>query len=268
MENSVAKKVTQLPTTATQTQSQSEILTSDITLPRVFLMQGLSELVEQRKATPGDIVKSTTGEKLGDPETPVSFVPLRVTSEWMLAERIGGKFKYKGTEPRNAKNEDLPWEFEKNGASWKRSKVLNVYALLADDIVAYKAEIKEMLEKGEMPDINKSLLPVMISFRVTSFPAGKSVVTLFAQVQDMRRFKADAQPFHYVLPLCCKSVTNDSGTFYVYEVGKAKKLSTDLIEEASRWFDILNQTTNIKVDSDEGADEDVVAKRTSREQEF
>jgi hypothetical protein len=234
-----------------------EVLNSDIIIPKLLLMQGLSEFVSERKKDPttnksigqGDMVRSTTGEIVADPDTTVDIVPLKMSAEWRLEEKVGGKFEYRGTEPRTASNEDSPWEFKKDGADWKRTKVINLFALLPKDVVAYRAELQKAVETGEMPDLNKTLMPVVISFRSTSFNAGKKVATFYAQLRDILRLNPNVRPFHYTLELSCYQDKNDKGTYYVFDIGKTKKLAQDLVDEAARWYGILNTMKEIRVDA-------------------
>lgn len=249
-------KNTQLQVAPQQTETQ-EVLNSDIIIPKLLLMQGLSEFVSERKKDPntnkpigqGDMVRSTTGEIVADPESKIDIVPLKMSTEWRLEEKVGGKFEYRGTEPRTAANEDSPWEFKKDGAEWKRTKVINLFALLPKDIAGYREEIKKAVDSGEMPDLNKTLMPVVISFRSTSFNAGKKVATFYAQLRDILRMNPAVRPFHYTLELSCYQDKNDKGQYYVFDIGKTKKLAQDLVEEASRWYGILNAMKEIRVDT-------------------
>ncbi len=250
-----------------------EIMASDIIIPKLLLMQGLSEFVNERKAQQGDMVRSTTAEVVGGPEKPVDFIPLKMTSDWIIQEKQGQKFEYRGTIARNAGNETLPWTFYKtptgqevveptaNTIEWRRMKVLNVYALLPQDIQAYQDEMKKLADTGEMPDLNKTLLPIVLSFRSTSFNAGKSVATFFAQLRDASRYNPSVKPYHYALTLECSADKNDKGSFYVFQVsGKTKKVDPKLVDEAARWYDTLSNLSSIKIDT---TDEDEAAPAAS-----
>jgi hypothetical protein len=144
----------------------------------------------------------------------------------------------------NASNQDAPWEFEKDGAQWKRTKAINVYALLPQDIVAERAEM-EKVKKGEMPDPDKALVPVMISFRVTSYNAGKDVVTHFAKAK-----KFGLPGYVSTLKLACVEDKNDDGSFYVFRVSASGKTSAEDQKTAQYWHEIL-RTSRVQVDADE-----------------
>jgi hypothetical protein len=246
-----------------------ELLNSDIIIPRLCLMQGQSELVKHRKAQDGDMVrvvpKTTNMEIVGGPDKSIEIIPLKLTSDWVLQEDVRGKFEFRKVEARTAATENYPWDFYRDadgkeattpflGATrWKRTKTLNLLALLSSDIERYLAEIKKFMETGEAPDLNKTLLPVMISFRSTSFPAGQGVATFYAQVRDMMRYTKEVKGHHYSLNLSCKMTENDKGQFFIFQIGKASKINKAFLEEANRWYTILNSSMarNIRVAEEE-----------------
>lgn len=237
-----------------------EILKGDVLIPKLLLMQGLSDLVADRKAQQGDIVRSTSAEKVGDPDKAVEFIPLVLKNEWTLMEEINGKYEYRSTEPRTSKNEDQPWEFTQNGAPWKRVKVITCFALLLDDVNAEAKEIEKFKKTGEMPDLNKTLLPVAISFRSTSYVAGKGVSTHFAKAAAMTRF--GVKPHAFSLMLSCKQEKNDKGNYFVFGVSQGKKVDAAAFDIADAWVNRL-RTQTVRVD--EGADVETHQPSGSRE---
>lgn len=247
------------------------ILATDIIVPKILLMQGLSELVDQRKAQAGDFVRSTTEAKMGDDKSaPIDFIPLKVVTEWREEEKVGQKFEFRKTLPRTPANEDYPWSFFKNpqgqefdkpgqlGATeHRRVKVINCFALLPSDIDAFNAEMAKAAETGEMPDLNKTVLPIQISFRSTSYNAGKTVTTFFAQIREMLQFNPNVKSYGYTLPLSCFGDKNDKGSYYVMKVGTPKKLDEKYLSMAKSWYERLAAMKEIKVD--ESKDSEVVA---------
>lgn len=231
------------------------MLSGDMLIPRLLLMQGLSEFITERKKSSkgqalaqGDMVRSTNLDLLGGPDGGVDIIPLKMVNEWRLEESVGGKFEYRMREPRTAANDGSPWEFEKNGAKWKRTKVINLYCLLVQDVLKFSEEIKKAAETGEMPDMDTALLPVVVSFRSMSYNAGKGVATFFAKVEDMKRYSAQAVPYGYSLSLTCKQTKNEKGSFYVFEVGKSSKQPEAVTKEAARWYEILRGPVALRVD--------------------
>lgn len=213
-------------------------LQSDILIPQVLLMQGLSDFVAERIAVMGDIVRSTTAEKLGDDKNPIEFIPLALTNDWMESERVGEKYEFRSRYARTAKNELLNWEFTKNGGAWKRTKVINCFALLTKDIDAYVQEIETFQKTGEIPDLNKTLLPVVISFRSKSFKAGRAVATHFTKAASMAAFGAKAHGFSLILG--CYPDKNNKGNYFVFDIRPGKKISGISYTEAEKWVALIS----------------------------
>lgn len=245
-----------------------EILSTDIVIPRLLLMQGLSEFVVEGLGRQGEILRSSTKEKIaglqapGEPFKTVNFIPLKVTMDWAEKEKIGQKFEFRRSLPRTFANENSPWSFWRNpqgvesdkpglmGATeWQRVKGINVFALLPTDVDAFTAEMAKATYDGEMPDLTKTVLPVVISFRSTSFNAGKSVTTFFAQVAEMARSVPAIRSYKYCMSLGCKADKNEKGAFYIFDVGQPQKLAQSYHAQAERWFNLLNSLKDVKIDS-------------------
>jgi hypothetical protein len=246
-----------------------EVLSGDIVVPKILLMQGLSKLVaEDRKAQSGDIVRSTTEKKIGDDKSaPIAFIPLKLMNTWREEEKMGQKFAFRRSIPRTPGNENQPWsffrnpqgqEFDKPGSlgatEWRRVKEISCFVLLPGDIDAFEAEMKKAEETGEMPDLNSTILPNMISFRSTSFNAGKTVATYFAQIQEMLQYNKNVKSFGYTLPLTCVADKNDKGNFFVWKVGTPTKLEAKYLAHAERWYNTLMSLKDIKVDESKDAE--------------
>ena len=258
MSNAVAKNAqSSVPAVAPAREPNPDVLHSDVLIPMVLLMQGLSDLVAEGKAVMGDMVRSTTGEKIGSHKDPIEFVPLAIKNFWAVMEKVGQKHEFRKMVPRRAivttddakaeqsrldcdrEDENLPWEFQYRGTQWKRVKLLNVFALLPKDIKAFEAEVKKAKETGEMPDLDKTLMPVVIPFRSISFPAGRKVVTHFTKADAMAHL--GAKPHGFALTLSAYQDKNDKGTFYVYDVGNTRKLSKDELKFTEQWVNILGK---------------------------
>lgn len=238
---------------AAETATNQEVVASDVLIPRLLLMQGISPLVTSRKASLGDMVRSTTGEKVGDPEHPVEIVPIRMTNSWINFEVVGNKPEFRGMEERNTSNEQLPWEYEGDTPNkWTRRKAITLYALLPADVEKYEKEIERAIEAGEAPDLNRTVLPVVLTFQSTSFKwAGKKCASFFNNVRvnaARMKGKMDIAPFQYMLPLTCREEKNNKGSFYVFDMNPPKALKDQKVrDEAARWSTILN-TTRVRTD--------------------
>jgi hypothetical protein len=192
-----------------------EVIASDVVLPRICLMQGLSEMVSERKAQIGDIVRSTSEEVLGSDKKPIEFIPITFRNMWKLQETVPGKKRpeFRGLEPRNAGNDHLPWDFKKDGADWQRIKVVEVFALLPQDLDE-DYTTKANAADGDIPNLDKTLLPCVITFQSTGFKAGKAVVTHFVRAQENL-----VEPYLYKLSLGAFEKSNDQGKFMVWDIG-------------------------------------------------
>lgn len=260
--HAVQRHEEQLPQTSHQAPVQ-EILATDITVPSLLLMQGLSDFVTERKAQLGDIVRASTVEKLGEPGKVIPFVPLKITTAWAEQEKVGQKFEFRRLLERTPQNEHLPWSFWRNlqgdtfdrpgqlGANaWRRVKSINVFAMLPHDIDAFEAELAKAAAEGDIPDLAKTAMPVSISFRSTSFNAGKDVTTHYLHIAEAAE-KANLpnlRPWHYQLGLTCVPDKNEKGSFFVWKVTPAQKLDRKYLPTIEKWVKRVNQG-NVKVDS-------------------
>jgi hypothetical protein len=213
---------------------EEEILSSNVVIPKLLLMQALSAFVVDGKAVAGEFVRSSTVEKLGLKEKGVDIIPLTFTNTWVIKERVGNKYEFRGIEPMTAANQDLPWEFKQNGTDWKRVKSINLYALLPADIAAEKTEM-DKAAKGEDADPDKALIPVLISFRSTSFPAGKDVVTHFAKA---KKFKLPG--YVSTLTVSAHHEKNDQGAYFVMDVKTSGKTPKEYLETCEYWRTLIS----------------------------
>lgn len=232
-----------LATSAALTPGREEILADAIVIPRILLMQGLSDLVAEGKAVMGEMLRSNTHEVVGKPESPVEFIPLTYNLTWVLSEKVGQKYEYRSSEPLTPQNNDLPWDFTQNGTEWKRTKSLNLYALLTKDISAEKSELAKV-ESGDLPDPDKALLPVLISFRSTSFKAGQDIMTHFAKA---RKFNLPGHVSRMMLK--CTKEKNDLGTYYIFRVENVGKTSPEDLKLCDYWRNLVG-SGKVQVDEE------------------
>jgi hypothetical protein len=246
--------------------SAQETLRSDVVVPRLLLMQQMSEFVTNKEKTPegkrlesGMLIRSTNKEVLAQAEDleggakELEIIPLSYTNTWVIQMKVGQKYEYKAQMPRTARNENDQFEWkEKDGSEWRRVKTINLFCLLGSDIEAEAAELKKLQETGEQPDLNKMLLPVVISFRSTSFQAGKEVATHFAKAQSLVKY--GAKPYGTSMILRILPEKNDKGAYYVMRTAPGKKVPKENFEKAGEWATVVS-TSNVKVDS-EGTDEE------------
>jgi hypothetical protein len=192
---------------------------SDILIPKLHLMQGLSDLVAEGKASMGDIINSTTGEKLGDKKDSIEFVPVSTFKTWVIFE----DGEYKQTIPMTPDNSHWLLEEQVGEMSVTRDKVLNFYVLLSKEVG------------------NGDAMPFVVSFRRTSYTAGKKVATHFAKMSMLR-----AAPYAKTLKLTCKFEKNDKGSYYVFDIEQGRKSTAEEVAAAEMWKPIVSR--GVKVD--------------------
>lgn len=245
----IVNRTNNLPSTEVN-QEVAEVLRSDIILPYLTVAQAMSEAVAERKAQIGDIIRTTDRVKYGDPDKPVDIIFLGApATKWIYENKNNSeKWKFHHIEARTASNEVLPWYFfadedgnelpenDKRAIPWRRVKQLLAFAILPEDIAAAEAEMKK-LDEGGLPDPSKALTPLAVSFRSTSYNAGKDVSTLFTQAKSMR-----TPIWRYQVQICCKQEKNDDGTFYVWTVDRAKPtaVKAEFLDQVKFWAEMLS----------------------------
>jgi hypothetical protein len=218
---------------------------TDIKIPAMRMCQQMSERVAEGKAQAGDVVLSTRQDVLCPKGQAVEFIPLMTFKTWQLSKKVNGKFLFQKTEPMTPENVNSEWSWEEDGEEWKRTRVLNFYCLLPSDI---EKEIKalEAVKRGEMPDPDDALLPVLMSFRSTSYDAGKDLATHFKKAEHF-----SLPPAVTTFKLTTELIKGDQGHYYVYRVEKSRKTTTEELTVAKGWFDTLHKVNVIADDPEE-----------------
>jgi hypothetical protein len=200
-----------------------DISSEDMIIPKLLVMQGLSDLVADGKATMGEFRSSLDGKKLGDEKSPVEFVVFNTFKDWVISE--DGEFTQ--IVPVTAENQGWAYEEVINGHAIKRVKGLNFYVLLTEDIK------------------NNEAFPYVISFRSTSYTAGKKLATHLAK---LRMFKQPSAA--QVFSLSTIREKNDKGTFMVLDVTPAAKATPEQLASAWQWHEVLKTSKSVKIDEE------------------
>lgn len=225
----------------------------DYLIPRVLLMQGQSEFVQERKATIGDMVRSTNYEKLGDDKNPLTIIPLKVVPLWRNEELVGKKYEFRSNEPRTRMNEKLPWEYVQNGVQWRRVQTLDCYCLLEKDVDADKAQ-----SESDNVDLSKMLGPVVIRFSSLSFNASKLITTQFLNASMISAKRGVLiPPFRNKIVVGCRGESNDKGSFFLYMTTPGPVVNEYESKVAMEWYEQLNTRTDLRVDEVEESTSDV-----------
>ena len=145
-----------------------ELFSNDIIIPKIWLVQAISELRKQKKADEGDFVDSLTGEILSEVGTPLRFIVIKTFKRWQTFEVLpDGKRKFMSSEIMvYGKNHDLKYDDVLEGKKIVRRQVISAYVLIERDAI-----------KG----INK---PYIIDFASSSKYAGRILVSDIATLNN------------------------------------------------------------------------------------
>ena len=204
----------------------------DILMPRVAVLQGLSELVTEGKGVMGDLADSLSGENFGKE---ITFIPLflfktrvafktgeglvMMSRNGMTITQASDEYKDRIGQPCD----DVP-EAQWNGTEPPLlSKVFNFPSVIVG-------------KEGEMP--------ICITFLRTGMKAGKILTSLIARSAEdtfARKYK-----------LSTRDEKNDKGTYAVPVIELVGVCSDDEYAAAKKWYSMLRSKT-IDVDMEEQA---------------
>ena len=155
-----------------EVEADQNISSSDITIPKVLIMQGQSPKVLEGEATFGELRDSLNWEKVGcakigkkDAE-PMNFLPVHWQKFWIIKGNIDGQWKTIGMDIMTRENEGLdPWTSWTNdeGTECKRIYCHMFYGILEGKSIPYNIAFKSSSKKAgdsivtQMYVINKSL---------------------------------------------------------------------------------------------------------------
>lgn len=192
------------------------VSSKDIVLPRLWLMQALSQYVEEGKAQAGDMVNSLTGDVIAKSGSAVQFVPFKHEKFWFSYSLASGKPELIGVEPVTSTNVNRVTEQELNGVKIQHQYAIRVYGLV----------------EGEA-------LPVAVTFKSTSLRAGKQLLTEIYVKNKM----AGKSPAARYMELGAKKEKNDKGVFYVFTCKSGGDVPVALQQDALNWYKTLDNSS-------------------------
>lgn len=200
---------------------------SDIIIPKILLMQAISQLVEAEKAKQGDFVHSLDEVVVGSKEDkPVEFIPLGMFKTLQTYENNN----YVKTESLTPENAALPYEEVINGVTVNRTKTMNYYVIRPDDVE------------------NMSVFPMVITFKRTSLKGGKKLATKLMMLEEF-----GAEIYMKTFKLVAKQEEGEKGKYYVMDIVDGRKSNDIEVKQAIKWSERL-KTQGVKVhDADEEA---------------
>lgn len=150
-----------------------ELFSNDMLIPKVWLIQSMSEMRKQKKAEEGQFVDSQTEEVLADIGGVLKFVVLKTFKRWHTFElkKVGKEIEKEFVSSEImifGKNHNLKYEETVDGKDLVRRQVISAYVLL---------------EKDAIQGINK---PYIIDFASTSKYGGRVMVSDIATLNNRK----------------------------------------------------------------------------------
>lgn len=138
------------------------VINSDLKIPKILLMQSMSDFVAEQKAFAGDIVDSFEGKKLGDLKNPVNLIPFYVTNTWTVKKEVNGKMEFEKIEDRGGNDIKREYEFVgSDGVKRTNHRTLNIFCLIkgGNMQVPYMISLQNRsFAKAAQPFLNKVAL--------------------------------------------------------------------------------------------------------------
>lgn len=214
--------------------SEEVIDTTDLIIPNILLMHGMSDLVKKGERNQGEIIKSTTNEVLAKRGDTLDFIVFDKWKEWRIMKKNpqSGRFEYVRTEEWTKENNDLPWDFSENGETFRRDKTLNFYGILPKEI-----------ESGQ-------IFPVKISFSRTSFKSGMKLADAYTKSVMMGQ-----PPIRQVFKIGTELVTGNSETYFVFTVTPGTNSTPEQQKTAMQWRQMVLQAKRKKLIVDHEVEE-------------
>lgn len=206
---------------------------NDIIIPKIYLMQAISDLVEAEKAKAGDWVDSIEETILAEREEPLEVIIFDSFKNWnVLNVTKDGKTEFDHVEPYDSKTCDYPFDgFDDEGNPIRRQLQYNFYCLLPD-----------MIEET----------PFVLSLSKTATTAAKRINTLFAKLTRTGKPSAAV-----VLALTSVKESNDKGTWYGISVGKSRETTAKEMAVAYDWYVQVRNSDKIKVHEETADDSEL-----------
>lgn len=220
------------------------LVTKDIIIPRINVMQPMSEKVTAGKAAFGEIRESLNNTLLGGFEkAPVQFVPFLMEKMFVVFNNNDPEDKkYLRIEPITPQNEDAKYEDEEkdedgNMMKISRFRTMSFYVLLVDELKLGTA------------------IPYILALSKTSLKAGKKLATQMY----VKNINSGKIPPAIICGATVSKESQEKKTWAVFDIEPMTETPKEYLVEAFKWLKII-KAGQAKVDA--GAFEDEAQERT------
>lgn len=203
----------------------------DFVAAKILPIHYISEKAKGKNKTaePGELRDTIENRLFGSVDTPMEFIPLHMTTFWAVYDMTeGGQGKYLEVIPVTATNESLKREEVIGNQKIKRIKTYECYVLLPEEVKTGSA------------------FPYVLSFRVTSSRAGKTLLTQMY----VRNAYAGKAPYANVCELSLTEESNDHGDYFVQHTKPKRAATAEELAEAEKWYALITSGQVAKDDSD------------------
>lgn len=226
----MTKEITKTQTTLPSTKSEFvdyEINQEDIVIPKILLMQPISDMVSQDKAKYGDFVDSLSKTVIGDGTKGIKFIPLSYKKIHIINSKgADGKFKFTRIEPiLNAVDDAKPYQDIENGVIIERKKIMEFFVFC--------------------PDLSD--LPMALQFKGMSIKAGKNLYTAAFVMAKM----AKKMPYETTFLLTADKTKNDKGNFAILNSRVIERTTQENLVRAKAWYQTANSSNAIVTETEE-----------------
>jgi len=217
---------------------------SDIQIPRLHLLQGLSKGVSDGDLKMGEILHTGDQSVVGGPKSPVTFIPFHVM-------KVNQKFNTDSQPEEYICTEDYanqPWD--EPGYVWEKRD--------GSKITCNVRNYKTIVVHGIIPSEDDMALPVSITFKSAAGKNAKAIVSHFATVQQFNNLKGTSKPAHgFAWELSSELIKGDNRSYAIWTMKKSRKSSEEEIEECNSWAQALSGNTRKYADA--AAQQEVVS---------
>ncbi len=198
---------------------------SDIIIPKILLMQAMSNFVKDEKARSGEYRGSLGCEKIADKGEGFEAIPFKMYKTWITLTTKGNEFVRQ--EPFTVENAGWPRDEIIDGKECNNYEAINYYVLLPSEIA------------------EGSYMPHVMTFRSTGYIAGKTLETHRVKMKEFGK------------PLCFKTFQfsselreKDGNSWYVPTVTPVRDTEDKELEAVKHWMNVIKQS-QVRVDDSE-----------------
>lgn len=203
----------------------------DLVIPKILPLHHQSDKAKDRNnpAQAGEFRDTVENKLFGSLDKPFDFIPLHMISFYAEYDVTkGGEGDWIGQVPVTALNENIAREETIGTRKIKRVKTYEAYVLIPEDIKTGSA------------------FPYVLSFRMTSSRAGKTLLTQMY----VRNKAAGKTPFGNACTLSLTEESNDKGDFFVQHVAPKRAATEEEQKAAAYWVTMITSGKVKKDDSD------------------